>query len=116
MPEAARLLRPGGRLVFMCTSTLLTLCTNEAEEPVGERLERPQFGLHRLAWSDGGVEFAKPHGERIRLLRAHGFEIEALHEIQAPAGAVRHAHYDYVSPEWARRWPSEEIWAARKRA
>jgi hypothetical protein len=23
--------------------------------------------------------------------------------------------YDYVSPEWARQWPAEEIWAARKR-
>ena len=48
----------------------------------------------------------------IRLLHRAGFEVEDLIEIQAPEGATtRHA---YVSPQWARRWPSEEIWKARK--
>ena len=26
-----------------------------------------------------------------------------------------HRYYDYVTPEWARQWPSEEIWVARRR-
>jgi hypothetical protein len=24
-------------------------------------------------------------------------------------------HYPFVTVEWARRWPSEEVWIARKR-
>jgi hypothetical protein len=50
----------------------------------------------------------------IRLLRASGFEIEDLIEIQAPEGAT--TRYPWVDPAWARRWPSEEVWKARKRA
>jgi hypothetical protein len=40
-----------------------------------------------------------------------GFTVTALHELQAPEGAT--SRYDFVTPEWARRWPSEEIWVAR---
>ena len=43
----------------------------------------PYFGMHRFEWGDG-VEFQLPHGEWIRLLRANGFEIEQLIEVQAP--------------------------------
>ena len=35
--------------------------------------------------------------------------------IQAPAGAETHLRYDFVTADWARTWPSEEIWRARKR-
>lgn len=117
IPEAARLLRPGGRLIFLGNSTLSLLCsTNSDEEPVGERLVRPHFGgLGRIAWWDGSsVEFCLGHGDMIRLLRASGFEVENLVELQAPEGAT--TRYPYVTPEWARRWPCEEVWVARKRA
>ena len=64
-----------------------------------DRLARPQFGLHRVEWDDEeghSIEFHLPHGEMLRVLRDHGFEVEALHELRAPAGAtqplrVRHA-------------------------
>ena len=42
------------------------------------------------------------------------FTVEALHELQAPPDAVTHPYYDFVTADWARRWPSEEIWVARK--
>ena len=45
-----------------------------------------------------------------------GFEIERLVELQAPEDAETHGYYDYVTAEWARKWPAEEIWAARKSA
>jgi SAM-dependent methyltransferase len=113
--ESARLLRSGGRLVFMCTSPLSIMCAGE-EETVGETLLRPQFGMNRIEWpDDDSVEFCLPHGERIELLRRHGFEIEALVEVQAPESAETHPYYSYVTAEWGRRWPVEEIWAARKR-
>ncbi|MGI9254427.1 MAG: class I SAM-dependent methyltransferase [Thermomicrobiales bacterium] len=109
IPEAARILRPGGRLHFLVNSTLLMLCTGEDEDtPVGNVLERPLFGMARFGWSDGSVEFHLPHGEMIRLLRASGFEIEALVELRAPENAV--TRYPYVTAEWARQWPCEEVW------
>lgn len=113
--EAARLLRPGGVLVFLCNSTLLMLCSPD-EGQTEERLVRPQFGMHRFEWpgEDEGVNFCIPHGEWIRVLRANGFEVEALYELQAPADAADHPHYDYVTADWGRRWPAEEIWRARK--
>jgi SAM-dependent methyltransferase len=117
IPEAARLLRPGGRLVFLRNSTLAVLCSPDTGA-VQERLVRPQFGLYRLDWraDGGGVEFHLGHGDLLRLLRANGFEVLDLLELQAPPGARTHAYYDYVSAAWARRWPSEEVWVAQKRS
>jgi SAM-dependent methyltransferase len=115
LAEAARLLRPGGRLVFLTNSTLVILCSPD-EGMAEERLLRPQFGLYRVEWPDTeGVEYHLAHGDWIRLLREHGFEVEALHELQAPADAATHHYYDYVSAEWAQRWPCEDLWVARKR-
>ena len=115
IPETARILRPGGRLSFLGNSVLLMLTTasDDDEAPVSERLQRPLFGLHRFAWTDGSVEFHLPHGEMIRLLRNSGFDVEDLVEVQIPEGAT--TGYPYVSPEWARRWPTEEVWKVRKR-
>jgi SAM-dependent methyltransferase len=113
IPEAARLLRPGGRLVFLRNSTLVILCSPD-DGRVEERLARPQFGMRRFEW-DGGVEFHLAHGDWIALLREAGFDVERLVELQAPAEAVDHPYYDFVPAEWARRWPAEEIWVARKR-
>jgi SAM-dependent methyltransferase len=112
--EASRLLRPSGRLVFLCNSPLVILCSPD-EGPAGERLLRPQFGMKRFEWPEGGVEFHLAHGEWIRLLRANGFDVEALDEIQTPPDAQDHPVYDFVTADWGRRWPAEEIWSARKR-
>ena len=62
-----------------------------------------------------GVEFHLGHGDMLRLLRETGFEVEGLWEIQASESAKDHGYYDFVSAEWARKWPAEEIWKARKR-
>jgi len=115
IPEAARLLRPGGRLVFLVNAVLLALCIPDSEdEPAGERLLRPQFGMHRFEWSDdNSVEFHLPHGEMLALLRENGFEVEELIEVRPPEGST--TRYPFVSLEWARRWPCEEVWKARKR-
>jgi SAM-dependent methyltransferase len=112
--EAARLLRPGGRLWFLTNSPLVLLCMHDEDEPSGETLSVAQFGMRRFEWKDGSIEFHLPHGELIALLGRCGFTVEALHELQAPEGAT--SRYDFVSAEWARRWPSEEIWVARLHA
>ena len=61
------------------------------------------------------MEFHLPHGEGIALLRATGCESERLIDIQAPADAETHHRYSYVTADWAKKWPCEEIWAVRKR-
>ena len=116
IPEAARILRPGGSLVFLGNSTLLMLTANDDETiPADEHLLRPQRGMHRFDWPDTeGVEFHIGPGDMIRLLLSSGFEVEDLVEIYPPDGAT--TPYTYVSPEWAAKWPSEEVWKARKRA
>jgi SAM-dependent methyltransferase len=113
IPEASRLLRPGGRLIFLRNATLQILCM--AMEGVKEQLQRPQRDLHRVEWEDTGeVEFHLAHGKMLDLLRANGFELERLIELFAPADAETHSYYSYVSAEWAQQWPSEELWVARK--
>ena len=111
--EAARLLRPGGRLVFVTNSVLATLCVPAEEGFAQERLMRPQRGLHRVEWPGGGVEFHPSHGEWIRVLSVNGFVVQALHELYAPADAATHQYYDIATAQWASQWPVEDLWAAR---
>jgi hypothetical protein len=76
-------------------------------------LVRDYFGLGRCEFpADGTIEYQLGHGDWIRVLQKHGFAVEDLVEVRPPAGAK--ARYDFVDSEWARRWPSEEIWKARK--
>jgi SAM-dependent methyltransferase len=112
--EAARLLRPGGLLVFLHTTPLAMICGPE-DGALTTELERPYFGMRRFEWADGGVEFQLTHGEWVEVIRRHGLEIERLVELQAPADAAVHPYYSDFDPEWSRRWPAEEIWVASKR-
>jgi SAM-dependent methyltransferase len=113
VPEAARLLRAGGRLVFLTSSVLAGLCVPWEAGPAGDRLLRSQADIRRVAWPGGGVEHHPGHGEWIRILRSAGFEVEALHELAPPAGAIDPAFYEIVTADWARRWPAEDVWTAR---
>jgi SAM-dependent methyltransferase len=113
IPEASRLLRPGGELVFLVNSVFTMLCGPDDEnEPATDRMIRPYFGMHRYEWPDGSVEFHLPHGEMIALLRNSGFNLEELIEVRPPEGAT--TRFSQVSLDWAQRWPVEEVWRARK--
>lgn len=118
IPEASRLLRPGGRLMYLINGVFMSLCSpNEDTDdvPATNELLRPYFGLHRLEWkSDRSVNFNLGYGDWIRLLHANEFEVEDLIELRPAEGAK--SDYPWVTPEWARNWPSEEVWKARKRA
>lgn len=114
VPEAARVLRPGGELAFLGNSSLLMLCMDDDEEvAAGPTMLRDWFGMHRFEWPDSsGVEFHLGHGDWIRLLCANGFEILDLIELRPPVDAE--TEYPFVTTEWARQWPAEEAWKARK--
>ena len=65
IPEAARLLRPGGRLIFLINATLLMLCMPDEERPATNEMLRPLRGLHRLEWSSDDVGQLRPRPRRL---------------------------------------------------
>jgi SAM-dependent methyltransferase len=116
VPEAARLLWPGGRLVFMAQSPLARMCAPD-QGPASGRLVRDLFGLHRVVRrGTSGSEyqlFTLPHGEWIGLMGRCGLAVEDLVEVQVPPGATNN-DFPELPDEWARRWPAEEVWFARR--
>jgi SAM-dependent methyltransferase len=115
IPEAARILRPDGLLVFLGHSYLAMLTFPDEDLPATDRLQRDHFGMHRFEWpgNHGGIEFAISHGHMVRLLRRSGFVIEDLVEVRAPEGAEAPTD-PLATAEWSRRWPVEEAWKARR--
>ncbi|MDA4111927.1 MAG: class I SAM-dependent methyltransferase [Thaumarchaeota archaeon] len=116
IPEASRLLRPNGQLIFLVNGTILMLCMIEdGNKPATPQIVRSYFGMHRFEWNDGddSVEFHLGYGDWIRLLRKNNFEIENLIELRPSEGAT--TTYPFVNLDWARQWPSEEAWIVRKR-
>jgi SAM-dependent methyltransferase len=92
IPEAARLLRPGGELVFLRNSTLSVLCSPD-EGHVADRLVRPQKGMHRFDWTDESppsTEFHISGSQMFQLLRKTGFEVVDFLELFPPHDAVDH--------------------------
>jgi SAM-dependent methyltransferase len=118
IPEAARLLKPGGALVFLGNSTLSMLMVPEVDGVAAETtLLRQQRGMHRFEWpddpDDDSVEFYLSHGDWIRLFRENGLELEELIELYPSEDAT--TRYPFVTLEWSLQWPCEEVWRLRKR-
>jgi SAM-dependent methyltransferase len=112
VPEAARLLRPGGRFAFSHHSPIQTICWPPDADHVGDRLVLDYFGMHRV--DDGEeISFQLPYGEWIRLFAANGFIVEDLLEPRPDAEATS-SYRDEADRDWARRWPSECIWRLRR--
>lgn len=114
VPEAARLLRPGGLFAFSTASPIAVLCRDQTSDTLGTRLFNDYFGMARVDWPDM-TEFQLPYGEWIALFRRHGLVVEELIETRPPPGA-RGSYRDEAETEWARHWPMEVIWRTRKAA
>jgi len=115
VPEVARVLRPGGRFVFSGTTPFIFVTWPMIEGPPGRTLERSYFDSRRMMWNedDPSFEYQMPYGDWIRLFRANGFVIEDLIELR-PAADAETAFTDYVTKDWARDFPAEQIWKVRK--
>jgi len=114
VPEASRLLRPGGLFAFATATPLVIVCQDQATDTTERWLVNDYFGMRRIEWEDT-VEFQLPYGDWIRLFRRHGLLVEDLIEIQPPAGAASTYRTEFET-EWARHWPMENVWKLRKAA
>jgi SAM-dependent methyltransferase len=113
LAEAARLLRPDGHLVFLTNSVLVVLTAPDDGSPNGDRLVRSQRAISPLRFEgEDSVEFHLSHGDWVAALARRGFAATGLHELYAPDGAEP-TRYDWMTVEWARRWPIEDLWTAR---
>ena len=117
LKEAHRLLRSGGRLVFLGNHPMMMACAPESGGAVGGSLERDYFGMHTLDWRDapidpGGVTFCLPISDWMQLFQDIGFTVEGLAEPRAAPGSA--GGDGHVSAAWSSRWPSELVWKLRK--
>lgn len=112
VPEAARLLRPGGLFAFTNASPIQCLCQNMQTDQTERTLLNDYFGLTRLEWPDE-VDFQLPYGEWIRLFRQNGLIVEDLIETHPPED-ITTTYRTESENEWARHWPMENIWKLRK--
>lgn len=118
IPEAVRLLRPGGRLSFLTNSPIVTTCFPLDGSEAGFKLVRPYFGQHMFDWTSveidpGGVEFNLAISDWFSLFRQHGLQVVDFLELQAPESATG---TPFVVPaDWAKSHPSEIVWKLRKK-
>ena len=114
LPEAARVLRPGGLLICCDTAPLFNLCWDDDLGGPQERLVHDYVAVNTHAGADGSVSFTLSDSEWVRRFRQHGFAIEALEEPLAPPGVV--SAFWPQATDWARRWPGVRIWKVRREA
>ena len=112
VPEAARLLRPGGLFAFATATPIQFLCLDVKADKLTDHLVNDYFGMWRLEWEDE-MDFQLTYGDWIRLFRRNGFVVEDLIEPRPPEGSTS-TYRDEADTEWARRWPIENIWRLRK--
>jgi len=111
--EAHRVLRPGGRLVFLGNSTLCNICEPlNGDLPVVETLQSNYFDLHRQDWGDEGVCFNLPLSGWFSLFRAIGFAVEDFREPRPPLEGRETSRQ--ATRAWAHRFPAEQVFKLRK--
>ena len=112
VPEASRLLRPGGLFVFSTATPIQLLCQDLKADQLTDHLLNDYFGMSRFEWEDE-VNFQLTYGDWLRLFRRTGFIVEDLIETR-PSQGTSSTYRSKEEDAWAMRWPMENIWKLRK--
>jgi SAM-dependent methyltransferase len=116
IPEAARLLRPGGLFAFSALTPVLDMAwAPDAEHPSRELVLDYWEGIERIEPPGEAINFQLPYGEWIAQFVKHGLIIESLIELR-PGADAKSSYRTDEDREWARRWPAEQIWRVRRAA
>ncbi|SHH75221.1 class I SAM-dependent methyltransferase [Cognatishimia maritima] len=117
LTEAYRLLRAGGRLVFLGNHPLSLIASPLNGLPAERVLHRPYRNMWGADWTKvefepTGVCFNLTMSGWMDLFQEIGFEVEKYHEIYAPDWAqdTRGA----IPADWAKDYPVEQVWKLRK--
>ena len=113
VPQAARVLRRGGRLVFNVASPWFEACYDEAASRVTTTLQQDYFGLDTIAEGDGATSYQLTYGDWVRVLRGAGLIIDDLIEPR-PEPGTRNGYNETDPADWAHRWPAELLWVTHK--
>jgi len=117
--EAWRLLRPGGRLVFLGNHPMVLLCSPANGAPCETTLHRPYRGLWGADWTavefePSGVCFNLTIAGWMALFSAIGFTVRNYQELFAPEWETQTRAS--VPAEWAKKYPVEQVWHLEKPA
>lgn len=113
VPQAARILRHGGRLVFNVASPWFEACYDEAADRVTTTLRQDYFGLNTVAEGDGATSYQLTYGDWVKVLRGAGLVIDDLIEPR-PEPGTPNGYNETDPPDWAHRWPAELLWVTHK--
>ena len=120
--EAARVLRPGGLLVINTPTPWVVCCWDHATKRIQTHLVHDYFGTRALNFENAGrglekdeiAEFQLTYEEWISAFVNVELEVARLIELKPPPG-TESTYSSFVGPEWASRFPSENLWITRKR-
>ena len=116
--EAWRLLKPGGRLVFLGNHPLAIICTPQSRGPIARKCCIALIGTSKGAdWTEveidpSGICFNLTMSAWVSLFNNIGFAIENYQEIYAPDDAV--GARGGVAADWAKEYPFEQVWHLKK--
>jgi SAM-dependent methyltransferase len=113
VPEVARVLRSGGRLVFTVTSPFFEACYDGTTDRVTSQLHADYFGVGPVGQDDGATSYPLGYGDWIRTFRGAGLIIDDLIEPRPDPGE-RSGYFQSDPADWAHRWPVEMLWIAVK--
>lgn len=112
LPEVARVLRPGGSLVFSTGGRVAIACYDDALSRIDTCFHKDYFGPYEIELP-GQTWFFPTYSQWIRLFRDNDFVAEQLLELQPSPGAPSNYRSE-AETSWAVRWPMEIVWKVRK--
>ena len=104
--------------MFNIATPFVWTAWGDDDAPASRTLRTPYFEMGRSQMPDGdgaSVEWQLTYGEWIRLFRTNGFIVEDLIELRPREGAST-TYVGYAPYAWARDFPGEHIWRARRTA